>query len=324
MKKRFSFLLVVGILVIVLVVAELFSQRRASARLALSATATHALAPTETLLFERFPTRPPVTISPTSIPLQATYTSIVGETPNLLATPTLLPIDTPTLLSSNTPPKNIPTATLIFFPSLTSTPFGGSPTPPVAVAYSLDDKPRSCYKGPSLAYIEMDTFKVSRIAGKDLAGAWWFLLVNKGQGAYVSCWVARNQVSTGGNLDTLPVVEPELSDITQVKVSVPGQPVTNGEYVASIACDDGITKTTLHFFGQVFANGPLEDLGYRWDTDAPVKFKVAHGIIQAWDLPAESTLELPVPSKAAVYSLSLRTTFPAEAVGGLQVIVRCE
>ena len=324
MKKRLSWLLFVVILIAILVVGELFSQRRASAILALSATATHPTPPTETPFFEPFPTRRPVSNSPTAIPLQATYTSIAGETPVLLATETLLPIHTSTLLPLDTQPATIPTLTLIFFATATPTRFGGSATPPASVAYSMDGKPQPCYKGPSLAYIKMDTFKISRIAGKDEGGGWWFLLISKGQGVYVSCWVARDQVTTGGDLSTLSVVEPEISQITQVKVSAPDQPAGEIAYTANIACDDGISNTTLRLSGQIFSDGPISDIGYRWDTDAPVKFKVAHVSIQSWDAPAQVKLELPIPSKAATYHLSLRTTFPVEAVGELQIIVKCQ
>ena len=323
MKQRLPFLGIVAVLVVVLFAAELFLPHRSALLPLLSATPTKL--PAKTLpAFVPFPSHPPIGISPTSIPLQATHTSIAGETPDLLATQTLLPIDTPTLMLPEPQASFIPTQTLIFFPTPTSTPFGGSATPPVPVAYSIDGKPKSCYGGPSLAYIELTTFNISRIAGKDQAGAWWYLLVYKGQGNYVSCWVAGEQVTTGGNLDSLSVVEPELSQVTQVKVSAPGQPATATEYIATIICDDGITNTTLRFAGQISSNGPLSDVGYRWDTDAPVKFTAAHTPIPSWDVPAQLTVALPVPSMAATYSLSLRTTFPMEAIGRLQVIVRCQ
>ncbi len=324
MKRRLSLMLVIGILVAILMAAELFAQRRKAAILALSATATYPTPPTETPRFDGFPTHRAVSISPTAIPLQATHTSIAGETPILLATETLIPIYTPTLISMGTEATSVPTQTLIFFATATVTPFGGSPTPPASVAYAIDNKPTACYKGPSLAYIQMDTFKISRIAGKDRLGEWWFLLISKGQGVYVSCWVATDQVTTGGDLSTLSVIEPGISQITQVKVTAPGQPADATEYTASIACDDGISSHTLRFTGQIFADGPMSDTGYRWDTDAPVKFKAARIPIQSWDVPAQITLELPVPAKAARYHLSLRTTFPAEMVGGLKINVKCQ
>lgn len=324
MKKRSTLQWIVDIIGLVLLAVAVLTIYKQSTTPSVSATPTNPIPPTATRLFEHFPTQPPVSTSPTTIPLRATYTSIIGETPNLLATQTLLPIDTPTLFPSDTPSDDFPTATLISFPTAAPTALRGTATPFVTVAYSVDGKPKPCYKGPSLSYIEMDTFKVSRIAGKDSTGEWWYLLVFKGQGVYVSCWVARDLVTTGGNLDNLSVVEPDLSDITQVKISVPGQPVTDNQYIATIPCDDGVTKTTLRFVGQVFANGPLNNIGYRWDTDAALKFKAAHGIIKSWDVPAETTLELPIPSTAASYSLNLRTTFPVEVVSEIQVIIKCE
>lgn len=337
MKKRSSFGLIVGILSLIVVAAELFSRRPAPIRPMASPTSTPRPVPTEH--FEPFPTHYIVTVSPTSIPLQATYTSIAGETADVLATQTLLPIETPTLIfkgsitplslftptlqPSDIPPTNAPTPTLIFFPSPTFTPFRGTATPPVPVAYSMDGKAKDCYKGPSTAYIRLDSFKLVRIAGRDATDKWWYILIYKGQGVYVSCWVQRDQVTTGGNLSALSVTEPETPLITQVKLGVPGEQVKDAVYTASIICDDAGMDTMLHFSAQIFADGPMDDIGYRWETSAPSRFKIFHTPIKGWDAPAEIKLDLPVPSIAGVYSLSLRTTFPMEVVGELQVVVQC-
>jgi hypothetical protein len=170
----------------------------------------------------------------------------------------------------------------------------------------------------------MDIFKITQIVGKDGSGKWWFLMINKGRGVYVPCWVSVERVTTGGDLAGLSVTEPELPQITQVKVTVPGQPATGAEYTQTIACDTGITNTTLHFTGQVSADGPFEDVGYLWTTDAPARFQPGHTPVKAWDAPAEIDVDLPVPSQAGSYTLTLRTTFPMEVLGELRFTIKCK
>ncbi len=326
MKKRYSFALVIGILLVLVVAAELVSRRVAAViSPALTLTSTASRIPTATWLFANFPTHRPVSISPTSFPLRPTYTLIPGETPNLLATPTLLPISTDTLLPTDIPPTYVPTQTLIPFPSETGTPSHGTATPQVPVAFVPDGKPKACYKGPSPAYIQLDTFSQPvRVAGKDVTGQWWYILIYKGQGNYVSCWVAADLVTVGGDLSSLSVTEPETPQITHVTVGVPGDALKNGGYVATVACDNGVTTTKLHFSGQIFTDGPIKDIGYAWSIDAPIKFKPEHTSVTSWNIPATILLDLPVQSIAGVYTLSLRTTFPVEQVGTLQVVVQCK
>jgi len=326
MKKRFSFALALGIVLLIVVAAELVSRRVVAAlRPTITLTATASRIPTATGLFDYFPTHRPVSVSPTSLPLRATYTLIPGETPDLVATPTLLPIATATLFPTDVPPTDVPTLTLIPFPSDTGTPSRGTATPQVPVAFIMDGKPKACYKGPSPAYIQLDTFNQPvRVAGKDVTGQWWYILIYKGQGNYVSCWVAADQATVGGNLSSLSVTEPETPQITRVTVDVPGGALTNGGYIATIACDDGVTNTTLHFSGQVFTDGPMKDIGYAWSINAPVKFKPEHTSVKSWDAPATVQLDLQLPSMAGVYTLTLRTTFPVEAVDTLQVLVQCK
>lgn len=324
MKQRLPFLVGIIFLTMVLVVAELLTRPRLAIPVMSSPTRARTLLASEgDVSFEKFPTHFVLSVSPTSIPLKATYTLAASQTPSKLATDTLLPLTTSTQLSNPTQAL-LPSSTPVFFASVTATPFGGSATPPVPVAYSRDGKTQPCYKGPSLKYVQTDVFNVARIAGFDSTGTWWYLLVFKEQGSMaISCWAADQQVLTAGNMTELSIVEPELPQITQAKISAPGTLDDNGDYTASIFCDDGLTDATLHFSGQIFGNGPLKDIGYRWVTDAPVSFKVAHTAIAAWDAPAQVTLDLPVPSQAAVYTLSLRTTFPMEAVGVLTIHVTC-
>jgi hypothetical protein len=326
MKKRYSFALALGVLLVIVVAAELVSRQVVAARRPTRAlTSTASRIPTATWLFANFPTHRPVSMSPTSLPLRATYTLIPGETPELVATPTLLPIATATLLPTDSPPSAVPTLTLISFPSGTVTPSRGTATPQVPVAFIPDGKPKACYKGPSPAYIQLDTFNQPvRVAGKDVTGQWWYILIYKGQGNYVSCWVAADLVTVGGDLSSLSVTEPETPQITHVTVDVPGGALKNGGYVATIACDDGVSTTTLHFSGQIFTDGPIKDIGYAWNIDAPVKFKPEHTSVKSWDAPATIPLDLPLASTAGVYTLTLRTTFPVEAVGTLQVVVQCK
>lgn len=313
MKTRLFFALWACLLTVFLIVGLLPSPPVHPAALAdtPTPTPTPSPAPTDTRPpFVPFPTHFPLSASLTPIPQEATYTSLAPETPDVVASSTLLPI---------------PTATLIFFATVTATPYGGTATPPVPLAYALDGKPTACYKGPSPAYIQMDVFKITQIVGRDASGKWWFLMINKGRGVYVPCWVSVDRVATGGNLAGLSVAEPGLPQITQVKVTFPGQPAAGVPYVQTIACDAGLTNTTtLHFIGQIFTDGPLEDVGYLWTTDAPAQFQPGRAPVKAWDAPAEIAVNVSVPSQAGTYTLSLRTTFPMEVLGELRFTLKCK
>lgn len=309
MKTRLSFGLFAALLTVLLIVGLLPSPGAAPA-----ATATATASGTPTYPPSMTPPLPTpswtrLARSPTSIPLQATYTSAAGETPQMVATSTLLPIST---------------ETLILFATMTSTPFGGTATPPVPVVYAAGEKPEMCYKGPSVAYVEVDRFEAAGIVGKDTTETWWYLLVPKGQGVFINCWVAVDQVTTGGNLSGLLVQQPELPQITQVKIEVPGQAVTGAEHVETIECGPTGANVVLHFTGRIFANGPVENVGYAWDTDVPAQLTPERIAVAAWDDPAQIDLALPVPARAGTYFLNLRTTFPMEALGELRFTVRCE
>jgi hypothetical protein len=307
MKTRFSFGLLAALLTVFLVVGLLPSWQMPSAVVAASGTPyptgtmTPSPAPTQLPPFVAFATPRPVSESPTSIPLQPTYTSIAAETPEIIATPTL-----------------------ILFATMTATPNAGTATPPVPLAATLDGKPQACYKGPSLAYIQLDTFNIARIIGKDTTGKWWYLSIYKRDGIFINCWVAGDQVITGGNLSSLSVNEPELPQITQIQVDIPDRPEKDAPYTQTIACDAGLTNTSLHFVGHIFTNGPIEDVGYRWTTDAPAQFQPGHTPVKAWDAPAQVDVDLSVPSQAGTYTLSLRTTFPMEMLGELRFTVKCK
>ena len=322
MKIRLSFALLVTLLAAMLVVALMPSLEPAFRAVAASGTPTSAPSPTGTPSPSASPTWP--LVSPTSIPLQPTYTSIPAETPELSASQTLLPIQTPTLLMAGSQTLlPISTATLAPFPTMTPTAFGRTATPPVPIAFTTDGKPQSCYKGPSLAYATRDMFAIAQIVGKDAGGGWWYLLVYKGNGIFVYCWASGEQVTTGGNLGGLSVIEPDLPAITQVEVHPSGQPATGTEYVQTIVCDGGKSKTTLHVTGLIFADGPLARVGYAWRSDAPAQLEPGHAAVSAWDAPAQIRVDLSVPAQAGSYSLSLRTTFPLEVVGTLRFTLRC-
>lgn len=315
MKGRL-FILAVVVLLMVLLTVELVLRRGALPAAIFSATpGRNTAASSGVVPVEKSPTHMNLVVSPTSNPVEGTISWIASETPAMLDTPTLLPLTTPQPI--------LPSQTPVFVPSATPIRLDGSATPPIPLAYSQDGKPQTCYKGPSLAYIKADDFVVARIAGKDRSGAWWYLAVYLGNGLEINCWVADEQIETAGNLTALSVVEPELSQITLIKLAAPGPLESNGDYIATILCDDGATSTTLHFSAQIFSTGPLSSVGYRWDTDAPVAFKAERGSIESWDVPAQTALDFPIPSMEGRYLLSLRTTFPVEVFSGLYVVVRC-
>jgi len=167
-------------------------------------------------------------------------------------------------------------------------------------------------------------FNIAQIVGKDATGRWWYLLVYKGNGIFINCWASSKQVTTGGNLVGLSVSEPKLPQITRVEVGVSGQATTEAEYTQTISCDGSASKVTLQFTGLVFADGPMERIGYAWESDAPSQLKPGQTSVAAWNAPAQIPVDLSVPAQAGSYSLSLRTTFPLEVVGELRFRLQCD
>src|SRR5258706_2455615 len=287
MRTRFSFIALAALLTAILVVALLPSMPAPAPLSPAPETAISVSVP-----FVPYPTRPAKTS--TSLPRQPVHTAA--------------PI--PTFAA-------VPSETLITFPSRITTAVAGTSTPSVPIAFSQDGNSITCYKGPAVEYIVKTTFKLAQIIGKDRAGQWWYLVVNKGQNIFVYCWVSTRQVITAGNLSTVLVYEPELAQITRVEIDPPGQPAT-------VSCGSGAGEVIFHFTGRIFADGPLENLGYTWETDTPLAFPPEQTSVESWNIPAEIQVEIPAPAQAGIYSLRLRSLYPMEASGELKFEVSCQ
>lgn len=303
-RSRSSFI-VVAVILVALLAINLLPSLETPELPEFSVTLTGTPFAIKTALLSERATR--LAVSPTSIPLQPSHRTRPGETPVSVATDTLLPF---------------PTATLNQFPTQTLAPAYGSATPVVPIAYSRDGKPVTCLKGPSFDYIPIDVFKVAVIIGQDGTHEWWYLLFDKGQGLIVNCWVLRQQVMSSGNMAGILVAEPELPQITQIKIEMNGRPATNPEQI--VACNSGGENLILHFSASISTNGPIKKIGYAWQTNAPGEYKPGQLSVPGWKTPGRINIDISVPSQAASYYLRLRTTFPMEVIGEAQFTLKCQ
>lgn len=317
MRTRLSFIALVILLVVVPVLALLPSAPAAGPAAQLSAPPPSVVPASVTPVpFVAYPTRLAKTF--TSLPLQPTHT--------LAPTKAFVSVPSETRIAgvSIETPISAGTATLIPFPSSTPTAFAGTPTPSAPSAFSLDGNPVDCYKGPGVEYIVKTTFKRAQIVGRDRAGLWWYLLVDKGGNVFINCWVSTQQVSTGGNVDTAVVSEPEMAQITQVQVSADGQPAAVTDVFQTAPCGTDAAPVLFHFTGRVFADGPIASIPVLWETDAPVQLPPEHTQIRSWNAPAEVPLDVQVPALAGTYFLQLRSPNLTEAWGAIQFEVKCQ
>jgi len=303
MRTRFSWVSIVGFLATIVVITLL--PRSTALPGPPLPTPSSTPAASATVPFVAYATRPARTA--TSLPLQPTHTSA--------ATWTFAAVPSETLAAAGT-------ATLLSFPTAQPTPASGSATPPVPIAVSKDGKAVACTKGPGVEYIVKTNFKAAQIVGKDPSAAWWYLAVYKGNNVFINCWVSAQQVDVSGNLSGVLVNEPEAAQITRIQIVPPAGTLTAA--VFTVACGSGAQAPVLHFTGQIFADGPIMNVGYTWGIDnTRMAFPHEQTRIQGWNTPAAVTLDLPLPAEAHSYDLSLRSLYPMEASADFQFEVKC-
>ena len=174
------------------------------------------------------PSNTPVTETPT---LELLTPSATLPPPTVIPTQTSLPTDTPP-------------------PTLTST-----PTIPIAFPRDVNV---NCRLGPGTAWVAISALTVgqtSQITGKNSDGSWWSITdpLNSGR----NCWVSASVVSTGGNINTVPIVSPPTATVTNVTVSV--DPRT----ISAPGCLGPILPIEIE--GTIETNGPAE-VRWRFET----------------------------------------------------------
>ena len=292
MRTRFSFALLVTFLAAVLVIGllpsippEQFSDRAAS---------TPGVAALPSATAQPFAGHAAPARTLTVVPAPSTHTPAPTEKLNLL-----------------------PSETLIAFPIGTSTRFEGTPTAAVPSVFANGSSADSCATGPGPGYAPAASFRSAEIVGRDQPGNWWFLKVDQGGAHYIFCWVAGKQVSTGGDLSRVVVSEAAQAGITQVRIDTPAA-------VQTVSCAAGAPAVAFHVTGQITTDGPIENISYVWETDAPLQLHQGQVRVNAWNEPAGVELDFSLPAHAALYFLRLHTTLPMEAVAVLSFEVKCK
>jgi hypothetical protein len=278
------------------------------------------------LLLSACATPTPEQATPTHEPTLTFTPATTTTATKIAATLTVIPSSTVTSLPAGPTKTPAPTWTAIPFPSqtLSATP-GPSTTPTVPTAFSPDEKPVECFKGPDLEYKVLTGFKTGEIVGIDETGRWWYLKIDKGQGNFVFCWVLQKRVTLGGNPEAVPVVEPETALVTDVSLYIPTElPDARLGYIQTIACGQNADKPVFHFLGRISTDGPLQKVKYSWETNAPGKFSLQQTRVNGWRDPQNIKLDLPVPAREGTYYLRLRVSLPNEMSMLVQFVVKCQ
>ena len=154
------------------------------------------------------------------------------------STPTPIPIDTLLAIDIETPTV-VPTSTSS------------------SVLASPIDQPVNCRFGPGTQYGIAGALNPGRQAemiGKNEDSSWWY--VKNPSDPSTLCWLSAGVISTVGNVDSLPVVEPPEIMVTSVNVSVdpPG---------INVACDAFPQSVIISAF--ISTNGP-SIVVWRWES----------------------------------------------------------
>ena len=261
-----------------------------------------------------------------TMPVQPTVSPVPSAT-EILPTLTDGPATrTPTLIPAAATKTVGPSSTPIPSSTQTETPAPGpSPTPTVPMAFAPSGEPLACRKGPDSRYKVLTDFTAAEIVGMDESGKWWYLMVEKGPGNYVYCWVLQKQVNTGGVLANVIVAEPELARVTDVSVdvlNVTPDPLLG--YVKTVNCSNSTDGPVFHVVGLISADGPLDQVKYLWGGSAVKDIAPQETHITGWDEPQTIKLDLAFPASEGTYSLRLFVFLPNENLSMQKLVVKCK
>ncbi len=190
---------------------------------------------------------------------------------NLPATTPATPTPTATsIFPTQTATLPVPTETLI--PTLT-------PTPTVPIAWP-SDKGVNCRLGPGTEWITVGSLLVGQTAtiqGKNGDASWWYVVTQNDPGT--PCWVAASVTITAGNLANLPIINPPVASVTDVKlklqpkdISLPGcfGPVQPIKFEGTISVN-GPVKVKWYFETQQDGAAPTDTLNFNFADSKKVE-----------------------------------------------------
>ncbi len=133
-----------------------------------------------------------------------------------------------------------------------------TPTPTLEDALARPKKELvNCRFGPGTVYIiigELKENQAGRITGKNSDASWYYIHDPGNPDGF--CWVAAEVVDIEGNTDSLPVVQPPLSSVTDVTLTIEPNRIL-------VTCDK--FPQVVYMTGQITTNGPGL-VTYRWEA----------------------------------------------------------
>ena len=150
-------------------------------------------------------------------------------------------------------PTRVPIETLLALPTPTFVP---TATPRLALASPIT-QPVNCRYGPSTAFAVVGGLEVGRqaeIVGKNIDVTWWY--VKNPSDPSTFCWLLADLVNAVGRVDSLPVVEVPLAQVTNIQLRVE-PPSLN---VSCIAFPQYVIVNA-----DITTNGPTT-VTWRWET----------------------------------------------------------
>jgi hypothetical protein len=158
-----------------------------------------------------------------------------------------------TVSSSLSTPTRVPIETLLALPTPTFVP---TSTPRLALVSPIS-QPVNCRYGPSTAFAVvggLDLGRQAEIVGKNIDVTWWY--VKNPSDPSTFCWLLADLVNAVGRVDSLPVVEVPLAQVTniQLRVEPPSLNVSCTAFPQYVIVNADITT-----------NGPAT-VTWRWET----------------------------------------------------------
>jgi len=169
---------------------------------------------------------------------------------------TKLPAENTVISPTNTPPAEIPTATLTLPPTETST-ITPTATPSVPMVTPAKD-PVNCRFGPGVEWQTVGALPVAgwaNILGKTADGGWWYVQLSSNPS--ISCWVAASVTIASGNLAAVNVVALPQAIVTKVSLTLKPTEITVPGCV--------FPYTPIEMTGTITTNGPAI-VEWHWET----------------------------------------------------------
>ena len=205
------------------------------------------------------------------------------------AAPVIEPSSLPTFAIPSLTP--VPTATPL--PTVTST-----PDLPLAWPRELG---ANCRYGPGKEWEVISSIPAgtaAEIKGRTIDTAWWYISNPLKLDDF--CWVAYDVVDTAGNLNIIPIVEPPVASVMDVKVDI---------VVVTFTACGGSNQVT--FNGAITTNGPATTT-YHWEVSGAAQETTADETLEFTQAGTQNVTAEIVLSDCGEYTATLRITEPNE------------